>query len=40
MIMTMKNNENTIVLNSDPIDPKVVRDTKTDRVFKMKYSRK
>ena len=30
MIMTMKNNENTILLNSEPFDPKVVPDTKTD----------
>ena len=28
--MTMKNIENTIVLNSDPFNPKVVPDTKTD----------
>ena len=26
----MKNIENTIVLNSDPFNPKVVPDTKTD----------
>ena len=26
----MKNNENIILLNSDPFDPKVVPDTKTD----------
>ena len=30
MIMTMKNNENIILLNSDPFDPKVVPDTKTE----------
>ena len=28
--MTMKNNENIILLNSDPFDPKVVPDTKTE----------
>ena len=28
--MTMKNNEDTIMLNSDPFDPKVDPDTKTD----------
>ena len=28
--MTMKINENTILLNSDPFDLKVVPDTKTD----------
>ena len=26
----MKNNENTILLNGDPFDAKVVEDTKTD----------
>ena len=26
----MKNNENTLLLNSDPFDPNVVPDTKTD----------
>ena len=26
----MKNNENNVLLNSDPIDPEVVPDTKTD----------
>ena len=30
MIMTMKNNENTMLLNGDPFDAKVVEDTKTD----------
>ena len=30
MIMTMKNNENTILLNSDPFDRNVVPHTKTD----------
>ena len=30
MIMTMKNNQNNILLNRDPFDPKVVPDTKTD----------
>ena len=33
MIMTMKNNENTILLNCDLFDPKVVPDTKTDIVI-------
>ena len=28
----MKNNENTVLLNSDQIDLKVVPDTKTDRL--------
>ena len=28
--MTMKNNENAILLNSEQFDPKVVPDTKTD----------
>ena len=28
--MTMKNNQNNILLNRDPFDPKVVPDTKTD----------
>ena len=28
--MTMKNNEDTILRHSDPFDPKVVPDTKTD----------
>ena len=30
MIVTMKNSENTILLNIDPFDPKVVPDNKTD----------
>ena len=30
MIMTMQNNENSILLNSDPFDQKVAPDTKTD----------
>ena len=32
----MKNNENTILLNKDPFDPKVVTDTKTD-ILTQKY---
>ena len=30
MIMTIKDSEITILLNSDPFDPKVVPDIKTD----------
>ena len=30
--MTVKNNENIILLNSDPFDPKVVPNTKTDKL--------
>ena len=32
--MSMKNNENIILHNSDPFDPKVVSDTKTDILTK------
>ena len=34
MIMTMKNNDSTIMLNSDTFDLKFVPDTKTDILTK------